>query len=63
MTFFYYFLFFKRVFFSGLFRSLYYRPWIPSLLQHQGKQDQKRLSIRIIYNRERIEIILVEKYS
>lgn len=35
----------------------------PTLLQHQGKQDQKRLSIRIIYNRERIEIILVKKYS
>lgn len=42
------FCFFKRVFFSGLFRSLYYRPWIPSLLQYRGK-IQIRLSIRIIW--------------
>lgn len=31
------FFFKKHVFFSGLFRFLYYRPWIPALLQYRDK--------------------------
>lgn len=48
------FCFFKRVFFSGLFRSLYYRPWIPSLLQYRGKIQTNNL--------KGSKLSLIEKY-